>query len=186
MSKTTKKIIIVILIIFIISIAFYFLVFSKKQEMPIITPTPILTSTSTPIPFPISLEDFRQEIKNNCAFPPEEVEPINPFPDIPFQSYPEDVKFRLMREGMLSWLKNEVEKEVGIDEITILGIAPYFESNNDNWYCVGLGLIPKSSEDILGFSFDEDWSNWDFPIMLVYWSKDGLVTYRYQPPTPTL
>jgi hypothetical protein len=185
MSKTTKKIIIVILIIFIIGIAFYFLVFSKKQEMPIITPTPILTSTSTPIPFPISLEDFRQEIKNNCAFPPEEVEPINPFPDIPFQSYPEDVKFRLMREGMLSWLKNEVKKEVGIDEITTLGIAPYVESNDDNWYCVGIVLVPSLAETQTR-NFESDWGKWDYPTTLIYWSEKGLVIYEYQPPTPTL
>jgi hypothetical protein len=125
-----------------------------------------------------------QEIKNGCALPPEEIQPINPFPDIPFQSYPEDLRFELMREGMLSWLKNEVEKEVGIEVVTALGMDPYFHSDNDNWYCVGSVLMPKLSEDILWnmrSRFEEDWGKWDVLVYLVYWGKDGLVIYEYEP-----
>ena len=51
MSKTTRNVIIAILIIFIIGIAIYFLIFSKKQEVPIIS-SPVLTLTPSLSPSP--------------------------------------------------------------------------------------------------------------------------------------
>ena len=51
MTKITRNIIIAILIIFIIGIAIYFLIFSKKQEVPIIS-SPVLTLTPSLSPSP--------------------------------------------------------------------------------------------------------------------------------------
>ena len=51
MTKTARNIIIAILIIFIIGIAIYFLIFSKKQEVPIIS-SPVLTLTPSLSPSP--------------------------------------------------------------------------------------------------------------------------------------
>jgi len=51
MTKTTRNKIIIILIIFIIGIAIYFLIFSKKQEVPIIS-SPVLTLTPSLSPSP--------------------------------------------------------------------------------------------------------------------------------------
>ena len=51
MTKITRNIIIAILIIFIIGIAIYFLIFSKKQEVPIISsPIPTLAPSLSPSP----------------------------------------------------------------------------------------------------------------------------------------
>jgi len=66
MTKTARNIIIAILIIFIIGIAIYFLIFSKKQEVPIIsspvsTLTPSLSPSPTLILTPIVKTPLTQE-----------------------------------------------------------------------------------------------------------------------------
>ena len=170
MSKTTRKIIIAILIIFIISIALYFLVFYKKQEISISTPilTPIIIPTLTPsLIFPSSLEEFQEEIKNNCSEPLfDSDEPEDPW----FLS--EENKW----EGMAYFLKDQVGQEK-MNPYIIIFADPTLQTINEMWYCIGVELA--SSEKIL--DEDKQWNNWTIPVILAYWSKNGLVTYEYQP-----
>jgi len=168
MSKTTKNIIIVVLIIFIISIAVYFLVFSKKQE--VVIPTPIVTPTqiSTKI-FP-SFDAFIKEIKDNCSEPPE-----NEF-SIAQLTPPEK------RDFMRSFLQQEFQQKTGEMNMEVYEIDLELPTET-NWFCIGISLS-SSNKDVWGNTHEESlkkWGKWNIPVYLAYWSKNGLVTYEYEP-----
>ena len=162
--------------------------------MPTPTPTPTITPTSTATqtltpPFP-SYENFREEVRQNCALPPVELNPQSPIPGISFQDLPEEIKLVLMQKELFSWIQDESGKKGDS-----MGIVPYPNIDNKNWYCIGKMIVDQknlgdnpSPEDYAKVFNDylNDWGKWDFQVSLVYWSQNGLVVYEYQPIIPTL
>ena len=137
---------------------------STPTPTPTITPTltPTITSTPTPV-FPSSMEDFKEEIKNNCAPPPFNPEDSWPFPE----EMPEYQKI-----DMLSFFITY--KATGKENIRVVKYSP----SDTDWYCFGIA-IPESFDKF--FYNPDDWGNWPCSVILAYWSKEGLVTYEYEP-----
>ncbi len=163
-------------------------------EIPTATPTltatstvkPTATPTSTPKPFPASLDDFIEEVDNNCAKPPEEemaqfeidgwYKPFSPMtldrPDFALNIY-----------YMALFLK----EKIGKTDMEVKFMVSNGLPREDNWWCLGYVLSSLTN----GFSidspeefqeFENQWGNWSFPVTLFYWSPNGFVIYEYEPP----
>jgi len=153
---------------------------------PTLTLTPTATPTPTPKPFPASLDDFIEEVDNNCAKPPEEemtqfeidgwYKPFSPMtldrPDFALNIY-----------YMALFLKEKIGKTDMEVKFMISNGLP----REDNWWCLGYVLSSLTN----GFSidnpeefqeFENQWGNWSFPVTLFYWSPNGFVIYEYEPP----
>ena len=135
-----------------------------------LTPTLTLTITPTKNPvFPSFLEDFREEVRSNCAHLPEES-----------GIYSEDPSL-----NKLSLLKDYLLSQIG--GVIVIDI-PGYPDDDTKWDCRGEVIIP---EEYFGFGLS-DWGKWAYPVTLAYWSSNGLVRYDYIPdpnllltPTPT-
>jgi len=162
---------------------------------PTATPTITPTLTSTPKSFPASYEDFEKEVRDKCVIPPQdavaELENLA-LNDPRYQEAPEyakeQIKWNLMFIKMTFWLANQTTEEGNF----IVGVDVYLPSSADNWYCTGDILFPPAPigkspeeyfEELVPLVSEDWWGKWEYPITLSYWSKDGLVVYKYEPAT---
>lgn len=176
------------------------------------TVTPTATHTVTPTPtstlksFPASYEDFEKEIWENCVIPPQEAvnEIENSVLNDPkyqklYQYYQteynmtlEDVKKAFKWNTMFREMGFRLANQTTEEETFIIGVDPYSTITSDNWYCEGVILFPPGPigkspeeyyEELLPLTYKDWWGKWEYPITLSYWSKDGLIVYKYQPAT---
>ena len=145
--------------------------------MPTATSTvkPTATSTPTPKPFPASLDDFIEEVDNNCAKPPEEEMDQ-------FWLFPYATDFMEKSFYLAMFFADKVGK--GNFEVRAVGGIQLTE---EGWYCVGAVVAPSIDEVFPPRNYEEElkrWGKWSIPVTLVYWSSNGLVVYNYEPAMP--
>jgi len=161
---------------------------------PTTTQTPTITPTPTPA-FPISFEDFREEIKENCISPEGELlEKVENsyFPDsmrsVGFseKDFSDEDLAALKRSALVDVLakqlfkENEIEVGVNYNIDAIVG-----DGDIDRWFCVGFVVDTKFTYDDKDNWVKNNWGNWDSPVYAVYYSINGLVVYKYVPmPAP--
>ena len=142
---------------------------------PTLTLTPTATPTSTPKPFPASLDDFIEEVDNNCAKPPEEEMDQ-------FWLFPYATDFMEKSFYLAMFFADKVGK--GNFEVRAVGGIQLTE---EGWYCVGAVVAPSIDEVFPPRNYEEElkrWGKWSIPVTLVYWSSNGLVVYNYEPAMP--
>jgi len=147
------------------------------------TPTPIPTPTITPTPtpsFPLSDEDFIEEVGNNCA-PPSGWENIVEGQVIDA----DDLGFAHVSTGML------VLDMMGMDlEYEQKRNCMFFDLAGSPPYCGAVLVAPElkfkfgGNQETSKFLDRSNWGKWDTPVTLAYWGKDGLVVYKYEPAMP--
>ena len=135
-------------------------------QVPTPVSTPIPTFVPTLIPFP-SFEDFMDEVRSSCVPPTDIVEPRDG----------DEVTYLILQNQMYLWLREKAGKE----NLDYVGVMAYPYANLNDWYCVAVVLVPSQSKEAI---YDQDWGTWGFPVELVFWSHDGLVTYNYEPAIP--
>ena len=166
------------------------------------TPMPTLIPTKTPIPiptptpktFPASYDAYAEEVKENCVSPSPEVvaemEKLAINGQYPMYQSPDegkgDLKWVAMQGQMMLWLKNQIEDAKSIE--SIVAANPYSSIDSETWYCIGdiLFLYKKQihMKELDSLLSEEVWGRWEGPVVLNYWTKDGLVVYNYEPTMP--
>ena len=167
---------------------------------PTLTPIPTSTPTPTPTPiiFPLSNEDFRKEIEENCISPEvellEKIENIY-LPDVirswrfnneDLEDLPNELIMVYKGEALVKFLKEQLlkEKEIEVNEGVNNHNTLIVLADSDRWFCVGFVWTTKNFETPESlFEYIDNWGNWDSPVYLGYYSKDGPVFYEYEPAT---
>jgi len=81
------------------------------------------------------------------------------------------------------FLQEKLQEKIGRNDVKIkfeVGNEPREES----WWCIGFLASTKefSADNTQEFQeFQNQWGNWNLPIILFYWSSNGLVVYEYEP-----
>lgn len=152
---------------------------------PTLTPTVTPTSTPTPTPtptFPISMEAFYKEFEANCAPPPGwEADYILHLGGMYIDTEGSEEALDVA-QGNTSRL---ISKMMGFDCERIAGDCIGYHSPESPPYCSAIMISPEISLQSIDnketTDYDSYWGNWGIPVFLGYYSKNGLVVYKYEP-----
>jgi hypothetical protein len=146
--------------------------------------TPTLELTATPV-FPSSMESFREEVGQNCFLPEEEFLEI----ENSYFSYLPDFMKGISKEYLSDEIISDLKREALIDSLAKnieenwvkFNVTAGIVGDVGTWYCVGIVVTTSNNSGIIELLEESNWGNWNFPLVLAYWSKDGLVVYEYEP-----
>ena len=162
---------------------------------PTTTQTPTITPTPTPA-FPISFEDFREEIKENCISPEGELlEKVENsyFPDsmrsagFSEEDFSDEDLAALKRGALVNLLVEQLlkEKEIEANEMVDYNIdAIVGDGDIDRWFCVGFVVDTKFTYDDKDNWVKNNWGDWNSNVYIGYYGENGPVFYEYKPPMP--
>lgn len=136
-------------------------------------PDPALLLTPTPTKgsnyFPPSYNDFLIDSSDECVL----LEHISE--ELKSRGITEESSEVKKGNAIFELLVRDIEEYVGWELVSSSGLI-----EEERWFCVsviGTNVTVTESELI------ESWNNWEFPVVMGYYSKNGLVVYEYEPTT---